>query len=64
MKLKYVIWLRNILIILFVLVLADFLVKQYYDHVPTSVNPARFIISLSSIVFLQYYIQKQQKANE
>ena len=63
MKLKYAIWLRNVLILLVSLLIIDFVVKKYYDHVPTELSPFRFIIGISTCLLLQYYIQREQQDN-
>ena len=61
-KLKYVIWLRNTLAVLLAVVLIDILVKRYYDHILTQDLPYSPIFGFSSLLFLQYYIQKEQQS--
>ena len=58
-NLKYIIWLRNTLALLLVVVLVDILVKKYYDHRIDNM-PYGPVAGFSSLLFLQYYIQKEQ----
>lgn len=63
MNLKYIIWLRNLMIVLYVIILADYLVMKYYDGVPPDTNPAKLLIGIVPLLGLEYYIrQRQMKA--
>ena len=61
-QLKHLVWLRNILLLLFSILTIDFLVKKFYDGVPTSGMKFPMIIGLFSIIALELQIKKQKKA--
>ncbi len=61
-QLKHLVWLRNILVLLFSILTIDFLVKKFYDSVPTSDMKFPMIIGIFSIMALELQIKKQKKA--
>lgn len=61
-QLKHLVWLRNILVLLFSILTIDFLVKKFYDGVSTSDMKFPMIIGIFSIMALELQIKKQKKA--
>ncbi len=60
-QLKYWVWLRNILVILFSIITLDFLVKKFYYGVQTSDMKLPLFLGIMSIISLQLQIEKQKK---
>lgn len=61
MQRKYLIWLRGILFVLYLLVIVDILVKRFYYHVPVKEETLRYIILGAVVSFFLYHV-KEKKA--
>lgn len=59
MNVKYLIWLRNIILILFVAQLGYFLVQKFYNGVAVEWKSSSVLYPGATLVILQYLIRKQ-----
>lgn len=61
-QLKHLVWLRNTLVLLLSILIIDFLVKKFYDGVPTSDMNFPMMIGLFSMIALELQIKKRKKS--
>lgn len=59
MKVKYLIWLRNVMLILFVAQLGYFLIQKFYNGVAVEWKPSSILYPGATLVILQYLIRNQ-----